>query len=325
MSFYLLDNKNRSATVRSDGQYWGRPNRRQFPRVIVLHTSENLPDMVGVDSGAESVASYLTRSTRAASYHWVNDSDSGIDLLPWKTHEAYGAMYGFNQFSVHLSMATMAGSWNKVTPEFRAQIGLRAAVKAAEIALEAGIPRVLITRSQALAGASGFLAHGHIDPGRRYDPGFSDTEWAQWLQTVDQIAKSGEEKESTEMIYAMTPIKASFNGRHLFWSCTPEGKVTAFNDAPHLGDITTFGLKLASPIVAFVPYRDLDDNVPGYWLIASDGGIFNFGDAPYPKSHPSFMREVSPQLAKPIVFADLKLNSLILCSLDGGTFEFPIG
>jgi hypothetical protein len=319
--FYLLDNQNKNGTYNSDGRYQGRMTRRGVITCIVLHSSENHPDITPPDRGAESVASYLSMTDRQASYHWVGDSDSEIELLP-HTHEAYGCRFGFNQFSYHISIATKADSWDKVPVEWRSAIGLRAAVKAAAIAKQHGIPPVLLSREQALAGQKGFISHGIADPTRRSDPGFGSAEWLQFLKTVSQI-NSAQPQEEADVIYALDVINRTSKGRHFFWSCTPSGAVTPFNGAEHLGDLAKLGVVPAKPVVAMIPYND-GDTTPGYWLISADGGIFNFGDAPYPESHPSFMVAISPNLSKPVVAGAQKGRVLVLMAADGGTFGFPI-
>ena len=66
------------------------------------------------------------------------------------------------------------------------------------------------------------------------------------------------------------------------WQVTDQGEVIALADAPHLGDASALAVSseaqaaaLNFPIVgmAVTPSGD------GYWLVASDGGIFAFGDA----------------------------------------------
>src|SRR5690348_8585612 len=56
------------------------------------------------------------------------------------------------------------------------------------------------------------------------------------------------------------------------WESTASGQVVAFGGAPQLGSLT---VALRDPIVAMASSPD----GRGYWLTASDGGIFTFGDA----------------------------------------------
>src|SRR5436309_11609202 len=54
----------------------------------------------------------------------------------------------------------------------------------------------------------------------------------------------------------------------------------------------------------------------GYWLVASDGGIFAFGNAPFRGS----MGGVA--LAKPVVGMVRYGNGYLMVSSDGGVFDF---
>jgi hypothetical protein len=60
-----------------------------------------------------------------------------------------------------------------------------------------------------------------------------------------------------------------------YWTATSAGAVTPHDGAPSLGSPALSGLRLAKPIVGMAPTPDGG----GYWLVASDGGIFNYGDA----------------------------------------------
>ena len=80
-------------------------------------------------------------------------------------------------------------------------------------------------------------------------------------------------------------IRQGGNG---YWATYPNGTVVANSPAPVLGDMA--GQNLAKPVVGMS--ETSDDN--GYWLVASDGGIFAF-NAPF------FGSTGSLTLAKPIV------------------------
>lgn len=169
MGYYLLDHDNPNAPRRSDGnRFWGYPSRNGSIRVIGVHTGENAPDFVPPDRGAESIASYLSRVARAASYHEVVDSDSTIPLLP-EHYTAFG-IGNFNSPTWHLSFATEAHKWG-MDRKWQDAILRRGAVSAARIAKKHGIPAVKLTREQALNGKKGFVAHATMDPSRRSDPG----------------------------------------------------------------------------------------------------------------------------------------------------------
>ena len=62
-----------------------------------------------------------------------------------------------------------------------------------------------------------------------------------------------------------------------FWTVTPTGAVTPHGGSPALGSPTLSNLRLAQPIVGMAATTDGN----GYWLVASDGGIFSYGDATF--------------------------------------------
>ncbi len=75
------------------------------------------------------------------------------------------------------------------------------------------------------------------------------------------------------------------------------------------------GTALARPVVAMASTPDGD----GYWEVASDGGIFAFGDAPFHGSTGGL------PLAKPIV--SMTASSTVgywLAASDGGIFSFGV-
>ena len=62
-----------------------------------------------------------------------------------------------------------------------------------------------------------------------------------------------------------------------YWTVTPAGAVTPHSGAPALGSPALSNLRLAQPIVGMTSTTDGN----GYWLVASDGGIFSYGDATF--------------------------------------------
>lgn len=97
------------------------------------------------------------------------------------------------------------------------------------------------------------------------------------------------------------------------WAVTPFGRVyTDGDDAPHFGDMN--GKPLNRPIVGMAP----TSSGLGYWLVASDGGMFTFGDA-------RFLGSMGGnRLNQPIVAmaATPTGNGYWLAAADGGLFSF---
>ena len=187
MAYYLLENENPNAPVRSDGRrYWGYPTRLGGvqPSYIALHTAENAVDLVPPDTGAERIANYFTGSTRPASYHTIVDTDTRIDLLP----TSYTAFHvrGYNAAGLGLSMATRAAKWDEI-PDYHVERLLNAAATvAAEWCVEFDIPVRFVTKAELDAGVDGITGHTNLDPTRRYDPGFGSGQWTDWLERVQR-------------------------------------------------------------------------------------------------------------------------------------------
>ena len=98
-----------------------------------------------------------------------------------------------------------------------------------------------------------------------------------------------------------------------YWSAQPDGTVTASGGAPQFGGLSS-GTKLNKPIVGMASTPDGG----GYWLVASDGGIFSFGDAQFYGSTGAL------KLNKPIVgmASTPDGGGYWLVASDGGIFSF---
>lgn len=160
---------------------WGvvRRNGGSPTGTCVVHTAENATDFIGPDAGAESVAKFMVNSLRQASYHFLADSDSRIQLVPWLSEAWHDTRT--NNWSVGGSVAIQCKDWKKLGAR-----GEKAVAQLAEGFAEYAlwlykrngtiIPAKHLTRAQALAKKPGFIGHGEIDPGRRSDPG-ADFNW----------------------------------------------------------------------------------------------------------------------------------------------------
>lgn len=184
MGFYLIDNPNATAKVTSpyaQWGYWGFPNALpQPPKVITVHTAENTPDLVGADGGAEAVARFFATTGRRASVHKVIDSDSIIDLLP-DTHRAIHSKFAWED-SLSFEISYKAAWWGR-NPAYEARLLRNAARICRDWVSRYGITARRINLTEYRRGASGFIAHGDLDPARRTDPG-SRFPWARFLTTI---------------------------------------------------------------------------------------------------------------------------------------------
>ena len=69
-----------------------------------------------------------------------------------------------------------------------------------------------------------------------------------------------------------------------YWIVTSNGTVYAFGNAVNHGDVMTYGitgLTGSHPLNAPITGIAVDPAGTGYWLVAGDGGVFNFGSAKY--------------------------------------------
>jgi hypothetical protein len=96
-----------------------------------------------------------------------------------------------------------------------------------------------------------------------------------------------------------------------FWLTTATGDLYAFG-VPSYG--SPGGAPLNKPIVSMVPTR----NQLGYWMVASDGGIFSYGDAPFYGSTGNIV------LNKPIVGMEATHDQggYWMVASDGGIFSY---
>jgi hypothetical protein len=91
-----------------------------------------------------------------------------------------------------------------------------------------------------------------------------------------------------------------------------DGGIFAFGDAAFSGSMG--GKKLNAPVQSLVP----DGDGHGYWLVASDGGIFAF-DAPFRGSMGG------TRLNKPVVGMVRYGDGYLMVGADGGIFNFSTG
>ena len=99
-----------------------------------------------------------------------------------------------------------------------------------------------------------------------------------------------------------------------YWTTSWLGSVVPYGGAPMLGTPATYGIHLSRPVLGMAA----TPTGGGYWLVASDGGIFSFGDAHFYGSTGSI------HLNQPIVgmAATPTGRGYWLVASDGGIFSF---
>jgi len=121
---------------------------------------------------------------------------------------------------------------------------------------------------------------------------------------------------------ASIEIFGNYGGGHEFgvepsggyWITGPQGSVTPYAGAPYFGSLTSIGIRPSHPVVGIAA----TPSGRGYWTVASDGGIFSFGDAQFYGSTGSI------RLNQPIVgmTATPTGNGYWMVASDGGIFSY---
>ena len=169
MSIYLLLNPPRRSQFR-------RVRRQRPSGVTVLHSAENMLDLMGEDSGAESVARFIRDRTEPGSYHDLVDSDSALQLVSYDA-EAYQDGTGSNPHALSISWAIRATDWPNLSPQRTADLleqGAHAFARQQSWLKANGHPTTplrRISRMQSTQGVPGFVTHADRDSARRSDPG----------------------------------------------------------------------------------------------------------------------------------------------------------
>ncbi|RZU61729.1 N-acetylmuramoyl-L-alanine amidase [Zhihengliuella halotolerans] len=187
--FILLDTPNKNTPQCRKT----RRNNAKPTGTCVVHTAENFIDLIGEDSGAETVAKFIATRTGYGSYHFLCDSDSLVFMAP-ASYETWHDT-ATNNFSYGGSMAVRAGEWHRIPEDRRERIVKNCAAGFASYArwlketYGITIPAKRITRAQAHRGEPGFLGHGDSDPGRRSDPGAA-FDWKLFLEEFARLTNS---------------------------------------------------------------------------------------------------------------------------------------
>ncbi len=121
-------------------------------------------------------------------------------------------------------------------------------------------------------------------------------------------------------VVGITPTQS----RSGYWLVASDGGLFAFGDANYFGSVPGLGLhpagsglpnSLAAPIVAMVP----STTGLGYFMVASDGGVFAFGDARFAGSCPGIGGCVGSAVA---VMPDASGNGYWLVTSSGSIYAF---
>jgi hypothetical protein len=182
-----------------------------------------------------------------------------------------------NPYSVAAEMCAWA-EWSYAQWQAHPQMLENTAAWVAEECAALSIPLVRLTASEAQGGAAGVCQHvdlgaaggGHWDCG----PGFP----------MDEVmAMAGGSRAPAPRRKGKEMIASTDTGRG-YWTTTGDGAVYAFGDAQFRG--SSFDVDPNTPGAQRVEVNGEVVGIAGcgrsgYWLLASDGGIFAFGDAQF--------------------------------------------
>ena len=188
MGFFLLDNPN---PYTPQWVFPRRGTRGKLTGTCIVHTAENMIDLIGEDSGAEGTANFIRTRADYGCYHTLVDSDSIMELVPyeyetWQDSET-------NNWAVGISAAVRADGWITIPMARRDRIYRNLAWAAADFVkymrdqYKIAVPFKRITGVQARAGVPGFCAHGdsgisRTDPGVQFD-------WAKFFRFAAEELK----------------------------------------------------------------------------------------------------------------------------------------
>lgn len=166
MGTYLQEHEPASPQYRS-------PRRERLSGIVFVHTAESIMDTVGPDTGAENVASFISRRTDPGSYHVLVDSDSVVRLVPDDCEAFQVAANGHNRHGWGISFACSATDLDPDDPWTRKAMALAAGEILAFWArndIDSTVAARFISRADADARRGpGLVTHGDVQPGDRSD------------------------------------------------------------------------------------------------------------------------------------------------------------
>jgi len=172
--YYLVENTPHHRQYRD-------PRKAPVSGTFVVHTAENMTDLVLPDDGAEGVANFMRTRSSPGAYHSIMDSDSTVPVVPpWM--QAFHDGTGSNAYSIGISFACRAEQWPHLPTEWVVgamnEAGKEVALLIDWVKDTTGIvvPLKHITGKESSQRLPGFTTHKEREdyagtPGRRHDPG----------------------------------------------------------------------------------------------------------------------------------------------------------
>ena len=242
-------------------------------RLVVLHTAEGALTY-------QSLGNFFASSSSGVSSHvGIDDTAGTVGEYVRREHKSW-TQANANPYSVSAELCAFA-SWSSAEWQRHSQMLANTAAWVAEECAHFGIPLRALTSSQAQGGQAGVCQHVDLGAagGNHWDCGPSFPMGDVLAMAAGTSAPAAPKRKGRNMIAATS----TGNG---YWTTTSDGAVYTFGDAQYQGGAFDFDESESAPgRQPMAPGTEIvgieGHGVDGYWLLASDGGVFTFGSADY--------------------------------------------
>ena len=237
-------------------------------RLCVLHTAEG-------STSIESLGAFFQNPASGVSSHTgIDDKPNTVGEYVPPGYKAWTAASA-NPYAIQTELCAFA-SWDAATWNAHPHMLENCRLWINEECARFGIPRRRLTAHEAQSGAAGVCDHAALGAsgGGHWDVGAS---FPWHLALGGAPPPAAPKRKGREMIAATTTGKG-------YWTTTSDGAVYTFGDAQYHGGAYDFdeskpGRQPMAPGTEVVGIAG--KGTDGYWLLASDGGVFAFGSADY--------------------------------------------
>ena len=194
-------------TAAANRKFFGFEGRSDQVQLIVIHTAELSPDLVGQDSAAEALSKFMGNPKESrVSWHTSVDADSVLHELPAEYTGSH--VRHWNSRTVGIEIATKADLWGELPDRHRTALVENTAKATAWFCRSLHIPVARVhTLDEARAGVRGIVAHATLDPTRRTDPG-PEFPWSQLLAQVQALLACLSSTNSSEPLRTTTAVES---------------------------------------------------------------------------------------------------------------------
>lgn len=241
---------------------------------IVLHTAEGSRTI-------ESLGSFFANPSAGVSSHaGADDKANTIGVYVHREHKAW-TQANANPRCVSIEMCAFA-AWDRAEWDRHPNMLANVAQWVAEESAFWGIPLTRLSAAMAQGGVPGVCQH--IDLGA-VGGGHVDCDYGSGAFPMDRVltmaAGGGGATPTTRKGHNMIASTSTGEG---YWTVTSDGAIGAFGDAEYHGGAFDFeedtpGRQPMAPGTTIIGIAGKGRD--GYWLYASDGGVFTFGSAQF--------------------------------------------